>query len=90
MFGSAGRPVDADGAIPWGIACGDMGAAKPLRPPHARSLPALGPFGAGSWAAWGLGCASCAVSCDWGSGHGLDAERWMPTLRALICQVSRG
>jgi len=52
----------------------------------------LGSFdAAGSWAAWGLGCASCAVSCDLGL-RTTDSMRngRMPTLRALICQVSRG
>ena len=55
-------------------------------PDHFLRLTSFGAVG--SWAAWGFGCASCAVL-------GLrvtDSTRngRMPTLRALICQVSRG
>ncbi len=76
-------------SYPLGIARERMEGGEDVRPPsmpvHFLRLDSFG--AAGSCAAWGLGSASC--------GFGLrvtDSMRYgrMPTLRALICQVSRG
>ena len=79
-------------SYPLGIARKGMGATDDCRRPMPDHFLRFGSFGAvGSWAAWGFGCASCAVSCCLGLTV-TDSMRngRMPTLRALICQVSRG
>ena len=79
-------------SYPLGIAREGMGATDNCRRPMPDHFLRFGSFGAvGSWAAWGFGCVSCVFSGCLGLTV-TDSMRngRMPTLRALICQVSRG
>src|SRR3989344_2779 len=99
VFGSAWKPVDVDGPIPWGWLARAWGDGR-LPPPHAASLPALRLLRRGRFLG-GLGIRVRVLRgllLPGAEGHGLDAERQdadaarvdLPGLARLILVVRPG